>query len=36
MSRAQLLKELLPALNLLFDREYPKYKEPKLKEKSGA
>jgi hypothetical protein len=36
MSRAQLLKELLPALNLLFDIEYSKQREPKLKEQNNA
>ena len=36
MSRAQLLKELLPALNLLFGMEYSKHKEPNPTEKSGV
>jgi hypothetical protein len=32
ISRAQLLKELLPALNVLFGMEYEKYEKTKLKE----
>jgi len=34
MSRAQLLKDLLPALNLLLEREYDEYKAFNQKEKS--
>ena len=36
ISRAQLLKQLLPALNLLFDLEYNKHKELKPTEKSDV
>jgi len=36
ISRAQLLKQLLPALNLLFNIEYSEQREPKLKETNNA
>lgn len=31
VSRAQLVKELLPALNVLFDKEYGRYMRPQYK-----